>query len=360
MITMNVADLVVIAACVLGVDTDAALAALDVTAAEAALTEVGEVVLGEDGPAASVAGAAALLDALIRHHPFRDGNTRVALLAALQFLAVNGWRADLDPPGAARDLVRKLADGEMAAGEVAAWLAPRLSATARPGGPSNEEESMQAWRPGRARRAVAKSLGRRPQGGFERYTDRARRTIVLAQVEARRLHHNYLGTEHLLLGLLGERDGVAARTLDGLGISLDTVRERVLEIIGEGVQEPQAHLPFTPRAKRVLELALRESLQLGHLYVGTEHILLGLVREGDGVAAQVLNGLGASTERVRDETIRVLTGHRETPAATITHEDFAALHGELARLHAEVARLQGLLRQHGIQPDEGTGTQQSA
>ncbi|GMA87749.1 hypothetical protein GCM10025868_29990 [Angustibacter aerolatus] len=123
---------------------------------------------------------------------------------------------------------------------------------------------------------------------FERFTDRARRVVVLAQEEARMLNHNYIGTEHILLGLIHEGEGVAAKALESLGISLDAVREQVQEIIGQGQQAPSGHIPFTPRAKKVLELSLREALRLGHNYIGTEHILLGLIREGEGVAAQVL------------------------------------------------------------------------
>src|SRR6218665_2543848 len=127
---------------------------------------------------------------------------------------------------------------------------------------------------------------------FERFTDRARRVVVLAQEEAKMLNHNYIGTEHILLGLIHEGEGVAAKALESLGISLDAVREQVQDIIGQGQQQPTGHIPFTPRAKKVLELSLREALQLGHNYIGTEHILLGLIREGEGVAAQVLVKLG--------------------------------------------------------------------
>jgi ATP-dependent Clp protease ATP-binding subunit ClpC len=143
---------------------------------------------------------------------------------------------------------------------------------------------------------------------FERFTDRARRVVVLAQEEARTLNHNYIGTEHLLLGLMHEGEGVAAKALESLGISLDGVREQVQEIIGQGQQAPSGHIPFTPRAKKVLELALREALQLGHNHVGTEHILLGIVREGEGVAAQVLVKLGADPRRTRQQVIQLLSG----------------------------------------------------
>jgi hypothetical protein len=143
---------------------------------------------------------------------------------------------------------------------------------------------------------------------FERFTDRARRVIVLAQEEARMLNHNYIGTEHILLGLVREGEGVAAEALESLGISLDAVRQQVEEIIGQGQEAPTGHIPFTPRAKKVLELSLRESLQLGHNYIGTEHILLGLIREGDGVAAQVLVRLGADLNRVRHQVIQLIAG----------------------------------------------------
>ena len=142
---------------------------------------------------------------------------------------------------------------------------------------------------------------------FERFTDRARRVVVLAQEEARMLNHNYIGTEHILLGLIHEGEGVAAKALESLGISLGG-RCEVEQRIGQGQQAPSGHIPFTPRAKKVLELSLREALQLGHNYIGTEHILLGLIREGEGVAAQVLVKLGADLNRVRQQVIQLLSG----------------------------------------------------
>ncbi|HEX6263322.1 MAG TPA: Clp protease N-terminal domain-containing protein, partial [Actinomycetota bacterium] len=144
---------------------------------------------------------------------------------------------------------------------------------------------------------------------FERFTDRARRVVVLAQEEARLLNHNYIGTEHILLGLIHEGEGVAAKALESLGISLEAVRQQVEDIIGQGQSAPTGHIPFTPRAKKVLELSLREALQLGHNYIGTEHILLGLIREGEGVAAQVLQKLGADLNRVRQQVIQLLSGY---------------------------------------------------
>ncbi|MEX1005992.1 MAG: ATP-dependent Clp protease ATP-binding subunit [Acidimicrobiia bacterium] len=151
---------------------------------------------------------------------------------------------------------------------------------------------------------------------FERFTDRARRVVVLAQEEARLLNHNYIGTEHILLGLLNEGEGIAAKALESLGISLSAVREQVVEIIGQGQQAPTGHIPFTPRAKKVLELSLREALQLGHNYIGTEHILLGLIREGEGVAAQVLQKLGAELQKVRQTVIQLLSGSGSSEEAS--------------------------------------------
>jgi ATP-dependent Clp protease ATP-binding subunit ClpA len=144
---------------------------------------------------------------------------------------------------------------------------------------------------------------------FERFTDRSRRAVALAQEEARRLRHHYIGTEHLLLGLIDEGEGVAAKALDSLGVSREDVRLQVEEIIGRGFDAPPGHVPFTPRAKKVLELSLREALQLGHNYIGTEHILLGVIREGEGVAAQVLQKLGADLNRVRQQVIQLLSGY---------------------------------------------------
>jgi hypothetical protein len=141
---------------------------------------------------------------------------------------------------------------------------------------------------------------------FERFTDRARRVVVLAQEEARHLNHNHIGTEHILLGLIHEQEGIAAIALTELGISLEGARAQVVQIVGQGDEAPTSHIPFTPRAKKVLELSLREALQLGHNYIGTEHILLGLIREGEGVAAQVLTSQGAGLDRVRRQVVQVL------------------------------------------------------
>ena len=179
---------------------------------------------------------------------------------------------------------------------------------------------------------------------FERFTDRARRVVVLAQEEARMFNHNYIGTEHLLLGLIRESEGVAAKALESLGISLDVVRQQVEEIIGQGQQEPSGHIPFTKRAKKALEMSLRESVQLGHNYIGTEHILLGLIREGDGVAAQVLVRLGADLNRVRQQVIQLLHGSGKRASSALPDD-------ALARIDTLDHRLAAIERWAGMRPD---------
>ncbi len=259
---------------------------------------------------------------------------------------------------------------------------------------------MHGWLPN-----LRRTAGRKGDLMFRRFSPRAREVIISAQQEARALHHNYIGTEHVLLGLLRDREGVAGRALQVLGISPETVREQILDIIGEGHQEPAGHIPFTPRTKKVLELAVREAVQLGHLYVGTEHILLGLVREGDGVGWHVLSRLGVTVPKVRDQVLELASqdrraaGHviappgirdydtrielarqakdtavdaRDFDGAAAAREsekelvagrdrliaqwsagvDVATLGRELDWLRDEVNRLQGLLLQNGIEPEQ--------
>ena len=182
---------------------------------------------------------------------------------------------------------------------------------------------------------------------FERFTDRARNVVVLAQQEARLLKHNYIGTEHILLGLARESDGLAAKALEALGISLEAAREQVVEIIGRGERSPSGHIPFTPRAKKVLELSLREALQFGHNYIGTEHLLLGLIREGEGVAAQVLVRLGGDLSAIRQQVIRLL---KEKPTTEELPRAAQAAQAQAARL-AESAAEAGIIgRAEGAVP----------
>jgi ATP-dependent Clp protease ATP-binding subunit ClpA len=219
---------------------------------------------------------------------------------------------------------------------------------------------------------------------FERFTPRARQVVVLAQEESRRLGHNYIGTEHVLLGVLREADGLGAKVLVEMGVSLDAVRQEVEAKIGPGGATPSGHIPFTPRAKKSLELALREALQLGHNYIGTEHVLLGLLREGEGMAAEVLCLMGVGLDAARAKVIESLAGFKpppltrrkmrrrqvrqaieawEHPAAAspnpernerVLHEITAVLQ-ENDRLHAEIARLRNLLHEHGIDPEPEAG-----
>jgi ATP-dependent Clp protease ATP-binding subunit ClpC len=179
---------------------------------------------------------------------------------------------------------------------------------------------------------------------FERFTDRARRVVVLAQQEARDLDHNYIGTEHILLALLDEGQGVAAKALTAMGISQDAARQRVEEVIGRGQGASPGHIPFTPRAKKVLELSLRQALQLGHHYIGTEHILLGVIAEGDGVGAHVLVDLGADLDRTRQQVVQILTGRmpeEEAPAAV------ASLRERLDSVAARLAVIERMLGDAG-------------
>jgi ATP-dependent Clp protease ATP-binding subunit ClpC len=194
---------------------------------------------------------------------------------------------------------------------------------------------------------------------FEKFTDRARRVVVLAQEEARMLNHNYIGTEHILLGLIHEGEGVAARALESLGISLEAVRQQVEEIIGPGEQASSGHIPFTPRVKKVLELSLREARELGHSYIGTEHILLGLLREGEGVAAQVLVKLGADLSRVRQQVIAVLAGYQAEagvarfarPSARASRAERGVLSQLVDRVTALESRLSAIEDRVGTGPD---------
>jgi prophage maintenance system killer protein len=333
-ITLQLADLAVIASRALKLDTAAALDLLDLEAAEAALAARPPQQTPDD-PAGH---AAVLLHALVHHRPFRRANQQLALLATLQFLALNGWQANLDPPETAKGVLAELAAGTLDPAALAAWLAPRL----RPGDetdPCAKEAAMRRWLPGRKRPA-------RSNDPFARFTERARRATVAAQEEARALNHNYLGTEHLLLGLLCV-DGVAARALLGLGISLQAVRAQVEEIIGRGTVGPIGHIPSTPRAKKVMDIALREALRLSHNYIGTEHLLLALSREGEGVAAQVLVKLGADQARLHQQVLRLLNG---TPGS---REEREPASGPAGRLPSSTSTALGLGDESGHYDEDG-------
>jgi prophage maintenance system killer protein len=284
-IRFAVADLVVVAAGVLGVDIEEVLDVVDLDAAAQALAEP------VPAPVDPADRAAALLHGLLRHRPLPRANRAVAVLATAQFLAVNGWRLDLEP---AEDVERILhtAGGPAA---LAAWLRPRMEpARTRPEGTAVFGEMF---------------------GGDDRkrresrlLSERARRVVVLAQEEARLHRHNFVGTEHLLLGLIHEGEGVAARALRSFEVELERVRGRVQEIIGEGRGVPFGQLRLTPRGDRALDLAVREAGEPGRGGVGTEHVLLGVLREGEGIGAQVLGEFGLELDEVRRRVRRIADG----------------------------------------------------
>ncbi|MGO9221676.1 MAG: Clp protease N-terminal domain-containing protein [Streptosporangiaceae bacterium] len=320
MTPIDLGALVVIAARALDEDVPVVLDLMDVAAAEAALAEAESAGPGAAGDPA--ARAAALLTALIQHRPLPRGNQQAAVLATVTFLAVNGWHVDLEPADVTASVVADLAAARRSGADVTAWLSPRISghyarltqqeAPAKTPSPA-KEAPMHGWLPSLRHTARRKGVTM-----FRRFSPQAREVIISAHQEARALRHSYLGTEHVLLGLLRDGDGVAGRALHVLGISAETAREQVLDIIGEGKQEPAGHIPFTPRAKKVMELAVQEAVQFGHLHVGPEHILLGLVREGGGVGWHVLNRLGATVPRIRDQILELVTHDRGTPGEIIT------------------------------------------
>jgi len=403
-IALEVADLVLIASRTLGLDAGQVLDLLDPAAAEHALAQAQP---GSE-PGDPATWAAVLLHALVREQPLPHGNQQVALAAMLQFLALNGWDLDPDPPGPIAAMVAELTAGTPSAKNVADWLAPRLHPRGR-AQTRVKEAPMRQWLPVTAKIKMT-TMRTQPKGMFRRFTDRARRVGYLAQEEARLLRHHYVGTEHLLLALLYDREGVAAKALESLSISREDVRRQVEEITGPGQGSPQGPLPFTARAKKVMELSLREALALGHHYIGTEHLLLGLLREGEGIAAQVLTRLGIDHAQVREGVLGLLTGQCEQAdphaqlaeladaeeqltqvrrdkeaafdaadlevAAALRDQERQLLSDKLRlenqlpevmvasggqaiiaenqRLRRELERLRDLLRQHGIEPDGGT------
>ncbi len=338
----DVADLVTIAARVLDIDAGEAVDLIDVPAAEAALSGA----RSSHGEPAEV--AAALLTGLIRHRPLQRGNRQVALLAVLQLLGRHGLGLDLQPAAAARDLIAGITTGTLTGPAVTAWITGRLR-------PQHGKEARVMKR--LTRRGHCEPLPVTARAAkFRHFTDRAYRAVTSAEAEAAGLRHNYVGTEHLLLGLLGIDDGAAAKVLTRLGVSAPDVRSQIEQIIGRGTAPPAGQPPFTPRSKKVLELANREAKRLGHNYVGTEHLLLGLAREGAGLAAQILGRLGADRAAIVEALSPVLSGadptSREQRRRLLTAELTAVL-DETDRLHAEVERLRLLLRHHGIEPDDG-------
>jgi Clp amino terminal domain, pathogenicity island component len=428
MIALELADLVLIASRTLGLDTGQVLDLVDVAAAENALAAA--------RPGSESAGpalrAAALLHALVCQRPLRRGNQQVALAAMLQFLAVNGWDMDPDPPGPVAAMVAALAAGTAGTRDAAALLAPRLrpgNQHGRRGHDDHPKEAPMRPRPalplaGKFRPRPALSLAGRTRNALlaprrtrvypRGFTDRHKQAVDLAMEQARQLGHDYLGTEHLLLGLLAAGDGVAVQVLASTGIPVEEVRSRVEGIISGGHVPGTRAVPVlpTPQARRVLGLTMREALALGHNEVGTGHLLLALLREGHGVAAQVLTALGADHARVREQVAGLIASadeqagpqtwlvrvaipagladaaeqlaqvQRQRKAARDAEDlaaaaalrdredqlradklrleqqwaagvDVQAVVAENQRVHRELDRMRGLLREHGIEPDGG-------
>ena len=323
MTSLDLAGLVLVAGRALDLEEAAVLGLADLEAAASVLAAARNPAGGPERQ------AAILVHGLVRRQVFGPRSGEVALLAACQLLALHGLAAvDLWAPGAVRHLLAGVAGGRVGVDELTIWL----------------EQSTTGWR----------------EQMFERFTDKARQAVVVAQEEARRLGHPEVRTEHLLLGLLAvDGESAATRTLTGLEVPLDDLRGEVEERIGRGEGAPSGHLPFAPQNKKVLELSLREALQLGHNYIGTEHILLGLVREAESGAARLLAARGADLNAVRQEVARQLaTGAGDRAAAKPSKEgliaDIEALYDEIGRLSREVHRLTDLLRRHGIEPDQGT------
>ena len=429
MIALEVADLVLIASRTLGLDTSQVLDLVDVAAAENALAEAQP---GNES-ADPALRAAALLHALVRQRPLRHGNQQVALAAMLQFLAINGWDMDPDPPGPVATMVAALAAGTTGTRDAAALLAPRLRPSDqhnRRGHDDHTKEAPMRPRPalpraGKLRPRPALSLVERTKNALldprrtrihpRGFTDRHKQSVDLAMEQAQQLGHDHLGTEHLLLGLLAAGDGVAVQVLESMSIPLEEVRSRLEDIIGPG-RSPgtrTARILPTAQARRVLGLTMRESLALGHNDIGTGHLLLALLREGHGIAAQVLTALGADHARVREQVLGLMASadeqagpqtrlvrmaipadladaveqlaqvQRQRKAALDAEDleaaaalrdradqlrasklrleqqwaagvDVQAVIAENQRVHRELDRMRGLLREHGIEPDDGT------
>jgi prophage maintenance system killer protein len=412
-IALDVADLVLIASRTLGLDTSQVLDLVDVAAAENALAEA-QPGSESAGPALR---AAALLHALVRQRPLRRGNQQVALAAMLQFLAINGWDLDPSPSGPVAAMVAGLAAGTVNTRDAAALLAPRLRPSVqhnRRGHDDRAKEAPMRPRPALPLAGMFRARDPRRTRGYTRgFTDRHKQAVDLSMEEARQRGHDYLGTEHLLLGLLGAGDGVGGQVLEAMGISPQEVRSRVEGIIGRGPGiRADGSLP-TPQARRVLGLTMREALALGHNDVGTGHLLLALLREGHGIAAQVLTALGADHARAREQVLGLTASadeqagpqttlvrvaipadladaveqlaqvQRQRKAALDAEDleaaaalqdredqlragklrleqqwaagvDIQAVVAENQRVHRELDRMRGLLREHGIEPDEGT------
>jgi hypothetical protein len=351
MIPIDIADLVVIAGELYGTGPDAALDRIDLDAARTALTEAApaDTALTKDALAAA---AIRLIRALLRHHPFPADGQQLAVLAGLQFLALNGWQADLDPPGTALVLVEGLTSGQLSPADAAAWLSSRLSPYSAP--PVREAPMRTRLPVRRLFRAVdprPRAGIHAPVTGFVPFTDDAREVVFRSRDEALGLGLDHPGAGHFLLALIDTGPGVAAQALKRLGIRPDAVRQQVTQLTqATGQHQPVPPGPGTPLAMRVMPRALGEAVAHGHDYIGTEHILLALFHVGDDTAARALASLGVSESEVRAAVTALLTeAGRIGPVPhrvrkLVSHDD------EIRGLRQENARLTDLLREHGIDP----------
>jgi hypothetical protein len=360
---LDVAGLVVVAGRALGIGTDAALAQIDIPAAQAALAAAAPPEKLQDAAAAAAAWAR-LVHALLRHPPFPGHRQHLAAAAGLQLLAVNGWQADLDPPGAAAVVIEALDHGRLAPAAAATWLAPRLSTRSAP---------RTGHGPARAVRRGLRQLSPLPGPGsagmtvggrmVARFTDPAIAVFVSAQQEARRLGHGRLDPEHLLLGLISYEESVAVQALTLLGVSLEDLRRQLHHGLAPGHQTPAGPIrPSRPRGQKALSSALPEALALaggkpdrhGCVPVGTEHLLLAQFHD-DGPATQALVRLGAGESQVRGAITAVLAAAGPAPREITPHQqrpERSARAGQIEFLQREVTRLRELLERHGIDPCE--------
>ena len=360
---IDLADLMVIAGQVRGTGPGAALDQVDLAAARAALAaakppeaELIEAEVIEAEPAEPARAAVLLIRALLRHRPFPDQNERVAVAAALQFLALNGWRADLDPPEATVVVIEGLAASLVTPADAVAWLSARLSPYSAPPAQEAPMRTLRVTRRLRALNPKPQAGIRTPVTGFMPFTDDACDAVVQARAEADRFGLDRPGSEQLLLALAGTGQGVAAQALQRLGLSPATVRQQVTQVV-QVTQVPPVPPPAdTPLARQVMPRAVGEAVAQGRDYIGTEHILLGMFHAGDDTAARALTGLGAGEREVRAAIIAV-TGD-PGPGRPVHHRRHkpGPRDDEIRRLRAEVARLSDLLRENGIEPGD-TGRQ---
>jgi len=350
---IDLADLVVIAGRVRGTGPGAALDQVDLAAARAALAAAKppEAELIEADPAQLARGAVLLIRALLRHRPFPDQNERVAVAAALQFLALNGWRADLDPPEATVVVIEGLAASLVTPADAAAWLSARLSPYSAPPAQEAPMRTLRVTRRLRPLNPKPQAGIRTPVTGFMPFTDDACEAVVQARAEADRLGLDRPGSGQLLLALTGTGQGVAAQVLQRLGLSPATVRQQVTQVTQAAAVPPAAD---TPLARQVMPRAVGEAVAQGHDYIGTEHILLGMFHAGDDTAARALTGLGAGEREVRAAIIAV-TGD-PGPGRPVHHRRHkpGPRDDEIRRLRAAVARLSDLLRENGIEPGDAS------